>query len=252
MGSYSVVPCAEEHGTAKENFSVIDSPTASVTLRCAWVDRHALVADLLNNQRQWPGFFGYAVVPTAANAVITPFPAKNTTSGQTIDYDDALVAVNYNTETTDLFSEELEPNVEFSPLDYKQFRWGNANGVPLLEGEAPGRQVRGMNLVRTLFQQSSVPSEIFDLVGYVNNAAIADPYWGNTWGAETLLYTPPHLSRTVQSNGNNAWTIILRFSYKPMGWNQFWRAGTQAYSRIFIAGGAQYFNYPLGDFSVFF
>lgn len=252
MGIYSaVVTCAEEHDTAQEGYDVDGGPTASVTLRCAWADRWDLVADIVGGSLPWPHFTG-TYPPLARSAGVKPVPTHYTAVDQSIVYPEALVTVNYSTKNVDLVSESLDPTVEFLTLDFKRFRWASASGDPLIEAEAPGRLMRGLTLTRKYSRIAGpLPATILTECGKVNTAAYASSLLGLTFAAETLLYTPPHLDRTIKSDGDEGWNITFKFMYLPQTWNKFWRAKTQAYESIYIAGGALYRNYPLGDFSAF-
>ncbi len=250
MGIYSpVITCFEEFGTQKENLNVATSPEASVTLRCAWADRHALVQDLLANQRPWPN--GTAVnPPLAQRAAIKTFDTAYTVVGQSIIYNTAIVEVNYGYEARDLFSESLEPTADFVTLDHRFFRWIAADGEPLKQGEAPGKLRRGLNFVRTLFNVSPpLSTQLLTAVGGVNNAPYASTSLGLTFPTETLLYTPPNITLTVDTLGSDGYTIAMKFMYRPEEWNKFWHAKTQDYEEIFLVGGVKYESYPLVDMS---
>ena len=248
MSLYSSITCYEEHGTATETRTLEDW-TASVVVRCDWANRHSLVADVLGNRREWPHA---ANGPVAQTATINPAPTRYGVTGQCINYIDALVTINYGTEKKDLISESLEPTAEFITLDYKRFRWGAANGTPLIEGEAPGKLVRGLSLVRTMYEvPAPLPISLIELPGSVNDANYTSTLLGLTFPTETLLYQPPNLSRTITTAGTDGFTLTLKFMYKKEGWNKFWRHETQQYERIFMVDGGQYDNYPLDDFSDF-
>lgn len=249
-GVYSTVQCAEELGSVSESDDLEGGIKATATVRVAWADRRALVQDVLLNHRPWPhqSVSGLRAFSCATQQVETEY----VTDGQTCVVIDALVTINYSTQIKDLISEELEPTVEFQTLDHRRFRWGAANGPCLIEAEAPGRQLRGLNLSRTIYEVNPpLPTTLLTEFGKVNNAVYASALLGLTFGVETLLYHPPQLSRVYKSDGSRAFTVSLKFGYKPNTWNKFWRAETQLYSRIFDVGGAQYYNFPLGNFAAF-
>lgn len=249
MAVYSAVDCAEEHNTVSEDFDIETGMSAQVTLRCAWNDRHALAADILGNSRIYPGT-GFASPPQAATASIVPGGECAVTVGQGLVYDHALVTVGYSTKIKDLISESLEPNIEFITQDFERFRWGAADGDPLLKGEAPGKQYRSMNLVRTLYNLSAMPAAVLTAIGEVNEDEYTSAILGFTFDPETLLYQPPQLSRVIRTNGSDGWTLTMKFSYKPQGWNKYWRAKTQDWDSIFLVDPpGEYKNYPLGDFA---
>lgn len=250
---YSSVACSEEFDTYSEDFSVDGEPiSARVTLRCAYSDRYALVDDLLSNARTPPQMSGFANPPQARRAGVKPFPGDEeavpiTTDGQGIVYSEALVSVEYSTLIMDLVSESIEPTAEFLTQDHRRFRWGAANGDPLLEAEAPGRLYQSMNIVRTLYYVASVPPEVLTLVGKVNNAQWVSGLLGLTFATETMLYQPPNVSRKIATNGSDGFTITSKFSYKTPGWNWYWRAKTQSWAQIYIVGGAVYKQYIPAD-----
>jgi hypothetical protein len=249
MVLFSTVPCSEEHAGLAEQLSLAKWD-ATVTLRCDYADRYNLVADIIGNQRAYPYVTNG---PRAATASIVPFPSAPLAEvGQGMLYKDALVTIGYSMESKNLVSESLEPSTEFLKLDHKGFRWGAADGEPLLEAEAPGKLVRGLNLVRTLyFVPAPLPIALLTSVGHTNETAYTSALLGLTFEPETLLYGSPVVARTITTANVEASTITLKFMFKPDGWNKFWRQKTQEYSTIFVANGDEYKNYPLGNFSDF-
>lgn len=247
MGTFSSVDCYEEHGSAAENAGLKDGVSASVVLRCAYSDRLSLMDDILGTPRAWPRS-GYTLPPHAVSCACKPDLTKYTVSSQEIIYEDALVTVNYSTEISDLVSESLEPNNEFITLDYRRFCWGAPNGPNLIEGEAPGKLLRGLNIVRTIYKMATVPAVVLAVSG-VNDVPYVSSLLGLTFPAETLLYEPGNLSRTFTTLGTEGFTTTLKFSYRQYGWNKFWRADTQTWSRIYLRGGAAYNSFPLVDYS---
>ena len=252
MATYSSVACDEEFGSRSESFDLESGIEASVTLRCAWANRHALVADVLSGTKQWP-HGSWTQPPVGVSASIKPEKDKGTASGQSIDSSTALVTVKYSTKIKDLINETLEPNAEFLLQDYKRFRWGSATGDPLLEGEAPGKLFRGLNIVRTIYYWAPpLPISLLEVIGHVNYSSYTSAQLGLTFPPETLLYQPPQLERVVKSDGSVAITATLKFSYKPDTWNKYWRGKSQQYEEIFDVNGATAFkSYQPGDFSAF-
>lgn len=253
----SVATVAEEHGSASENWER-EKVTCAVTLRCAWTNRHAVVWDLLGNRRQWP----YNSVPARAVSVgVKPDAASYVASSQGMNYEDALLAVNYSTDQeADLISESLEPTAEFMQLDYKQFRWGSEQGDPLAEGEAPGRLVRGLALQRTLYKvQPPLPIALLDSIGCCNDAYFYSSLLGLGFTTGTLLYQPPVLSRTITYANGSTFSkgvdISMKFHYKPETWNTYWRSKSQSYEKMMVLtagdGWAEYKGYEEADLSSF-
>jgi len=241
----------EESGQISENFSP-DGITCSVVLACAWSIRHDVVTDIVGGKEYWP-HGSFVKRPFAVSAAIVPRPAKGTTTGQSIDYPQALITVNYERKKLDpeqLASESLEPTAEFITQDHKRYVWGSSTGNPLTEAEAPGRIVRGLNLVRTIYKLPSVPVSLLSLPGTCNDTSYVSSLLGLTFPAETLLFSPPTLDRTIETDGSEGFNLSLKFSYKPEGWNKFWRAESESYEEIYdTQSEAVYKNYPLADFS---
>lgn len=260
MPDYSpTVSCAEEFGSVAENF---DDPagfmSATVILRCAWADRHALVADLLGNRRQWPhGAPGSGVVPVATTTGTRPFLGGDQStlaaSGQAMVYDHALVTVNYSTRVSEVLSESIEPTAEFVTLDYRLFRWGSGNGDWLREEEAPGKLVRGINFVRSYLDltqvQATARASIAD-IGKTHNASFSSTLLGLTFNAETLLFAPPVMNRKVNSAGVEKYDVTQKWTYNPNEWNRYYRARANSYQKIYPFGSSTPHNsYPVEDLS---
>lgn len=240
----------EVHGTHKEDFN--DSEfTASVSLRCPWSQRHQIMDDILIAGRQWPYSSRYCVAKTGS---IVPEKSEADQDGQGFIYKFAILTINYSSKrdnNENSVSESIEPTCEFLTLDYRRFRWGSANGDPLIEAEAPGKQIKGLNLIRKYQRVPNVPSGILAAMGAVNSAPYSSQLLGMTFPAESLLFQPPSLDRVITYIGNKGWNVQLKFSCKPDGWNKYWRAKSQAYEYIYLAGGGIYRSYPMANFSGF-
>lgn len=247
MATYSpVVTCDEELSSYSEDWTT-QGLVAVVSLRCLWGVRHDLVDDLLSNARVWP-HGGLVNPPTANKAVINPFPTGKTSTGQSINYDHAVITVTYNHESRDLESDSLEPTAEFITQDHRRFRWGASNGDPLAQAEAPGKLRRGLNLVRTQFQVTPpLSAQLLTAVGGVNNAPYTSTPLGMTFAIGTLLFTPPNLSITIKTDGSDGFTVAMKFMYRPETWNKYWRSKTEAYEAIFDVNGGVHNSYPLVD-----
>lgn len=250
MPDYSIIACNEIADSQQEGVSLKGGQTATVKLICTWENRHLLQADLVGNQRPWP-HGGFTVPPICVSTTCVGLPGTAFyQDGQAGYYAEAEVTANYSTDIVDLISETLEPNTEFLTLDYKRFRWGAANGLPLLEGEAPGILYKNMNIVRTVYNVPELPAAILTCMGCCNVASYSSAMLGLTFPAETLLFNPPSPTRTITNMSSGNWTLGLKFSYKPNGWNKFWNAKTQTWLRFYeVTSGLVYNNYPLADFS---
>ena len=246
---WSSVDCFEVYGGKAEDFNIQTGLNHRVRLQCAWTDRYALIQDLLVTPRPWPHATG--LVPYAISASAQPLPNEaGTTDNQLMNFTQAIVDVNYSTAIIDVASESIEPNMEAVPLDHTYFNWGGIGGPKLLEGEAPPLILRSLNLVRTRYRLSVVSNDVIALVGYVNEAAYTSSLLGLTFPIDTLLYLPSPIIRSFTTLSSSGFTVTERFSYKPQGWNKYWRAKTQAWDSIYLSGqSTPALSYPRGDFA---
>jgi hypothetical protein len=235
---YSDVPCAEEQGTASEQY---DEETgllsAEVTLRCAYADRHALAADVCGNRKPWPKG-GFGLTPRATRAAIRMDMSAGGVEGQILLSADALVTVYYSTKNEDIITESLEPTNEFVGLDFRLFRWAAGNGDHLTEEEAPGRLIRYVNFVRTeLYVQPPLNPALLSLMGTCNDAPITSTMlFGLSFARETLLFAPPTINRKISALGAQQYDVVKKWSYNPVGWNKYFRQKTGQYAKIYVAG----------------
>lgn len=227
-----------------------DGFDATRTLVVAWADRHALVAAL--------EFSVYPYLPLigafARRVSVVPMPAKQTAVGELVEYENAVVTVQYSIsssdpQTQDLVTESVEPNAEFRTLDFVDFRWGAIDGDVLKEDEAPGQLLPGHDYVIKFHRLNAVPAAVITLEGYVNASPFSTYTLGRTYPAETLLFGGGTPSRKITTAGAEEFTLTERFHYKSTGWNKFFRQSTQTYVPIFHKTGGEYKNHPLGNFS---
>jgi hypothetical protein len=266
--AYSTVDCTELFGSRNESYSIPTVGQSTVTLQCAWNDAINLVGDILDNRRSDPlhvGMFANAATIKAA-------PTGYSQDGQVLIPALANVQVTYGTLTleeresvnagedpnAEVISETIEPTIEFITLDYKNYAWVDGTGVVipddmLKQDEAPGRLMPGAKIARSWKRVQSLPVGICNLMGKVNEDPYTSLFLGLTFAAETLLYMPPVLTRTITRTEILAWNVSMSFGYKPQTWNKYWREKTQAYSSIYVKGSTtsytEYKNYPTADLS---
>ena len=251
--TWSSVSAWEEMGTREVGYTDENGWTAGVTLNCAGSDVIGLIADLVGNRHAFPPMSAFTNPPVAIGASAVPLATQAAvlTGAYVYDYPYAKVKVTYGIDKgSDFITESFEPNVEFNILDYRRFNWTNNNGDALLEAEAPGKQVYGMNLVRTIYKIDSIPSLVIDGVGHVNVAAFTSAILGLTFPIETLLLLPGSATRTIKTTGDYTQNLTMKFAYKKDGWNKYWRSKTSSYESIYEkASGSIYKSYPTIDMS---
>lgn len=257
MGLFSTVLCAQE-GPERESFDhVTGTITASVTVRCFFVDRIALVLDVLENQRQWP-LISSIYSPVAQSCTIVPgggrmYPILQ--AGPTIH---SLVTINYGVPRTgstanyDIVEESIEPMSEFTRLDHRDFAWGARDGTVLTPEEAPGKLDVKVRLARTIYKLGAIPGLAFTALGKCHNVAYTSTGLGYTFPTETLMYGEPRFGRTISTAGPGAWNYSQQWYYKPEGWNKYYRAETDSYEYIFrkdLDPPVRHNNYPPANLS---
>ncbi len=248
---------------------------AQRNLQCNWADRYYLAQQLLGHSTWAGGSTIHYMLPQAfpdsyglyCNKVrIQPFGAP-IDSGDTkiMAYTKSRLVVSYKPvplpesggapQAQILVSESIDPVAEFLTMPNRKLYWDNAQAVELSADEAPGIIIHMVDWVYTIHQLPYIPSEVFTKIGYCNSASVVSKGLGKTFEAETLLYNPPSASREIDSFGFYAWSLTMRFTYRPQGWNKFPKAGEHSldFRVIYNSGGDPLKIYPttnLGDLIV--
>jgi hypothetical protein len=236
------VPFSEIPGSPAEEW-YYGGFRATVKLMCAWEHRNTLALEVLGNGGEY-----YPRLPMtmarARGVSIAPFDARITedpVSRYVAPYasfatcEAAVVTIQYDSTGPDgdeLITEALEPTAEFQSLGAEGFKWGSSTGDALTDAEAPGHLVRGLDYKVTLHKVMFIPSAVLDLVGCVNDSPVAARFLGLTFPPETLLYNPPTTQRRITVETVEAWTLNYRFTFRPTGWNKFYRKKTGKWERI--------------------
>lgn len=255
------VPFQEMNGSPIVNWT---PPNLSATrkLLVAWGDGNIAVNQALGITTSVPDVFAGKNLPstmTCQGGIITPFGKQDRDlglPGSLARYGRAVVTLTYKVPgstpgTTppgvNVNSDGLEPFAEMLTQDPSDFRWGSPTGDSVKPQEAPAMMLRGLDYVVRRLEYPFIPIAILDLVGKVNDALITAPALNLSFAAETLLYNPPTIS---QGQLATTWDMTLRFTYRPTGWNSFWRAKTGVFEGMFSSSrSAQHITYPLGDFT---
>ena len=222
-------------------------------LQCAWGSARTLVQELMGYAANpdptaglvsllltEPHRFPWEPAMLARAAEITPFGrgTLDPTKSNAMTYPHARVRVTYATseygDANDLPTgeESLTPSVRFLTVGGSDLFWdrSGADGVDLAD-DLPGLAIRSLDYAVTIPEMPTLPSAVLDLVGTVNAAAWSSTRLGLTFAAETLMYQPPSLKRTVTAFGVGAWKAEFRFAYNPFGWNTFYRSSeTETYA----------------------
>jgi hypothetical protein len=248
----------EMHGTAQESWAN-DKLTASVQLRCAWAQRYDVLGNILTFGRQWPYHPDGSPV-RAISGTIQPAPADSAldaAGGHGLSYAEALLNVNFESADSEenngdvvVYSASIEPTAEYLTLPHKGLYWDAAQEEPLKPEEAPGMLQTGFDYKLTYYNLSSIPAAFLTLTGKCNVAAVPTSFFGDL-AAETLLYNPPTINRSVSfgTGSGNKWTLSTRLTYKPNEWNKFWRVETRAWSYQYCEDGSVHRAIPTASFA---
>ena len=149
-------------------------------------------------------------------------------------------------------TESLEPAAEFVTVSRDDLFWTAGDVSERLEiDEAPGVLIRMADwVVKFTNVASPLAAAITFLTGTVNNSPLSSALHGWSFPVETLLYNPPTIDSTLFSDGSVLNDVTVRFTFRPSGWNVFFRSGLTFAIPIFTFAGPQYKPYPLGDFSL--
>jgi hypothetical protein len=263
MGESISIAFTEEDASPNEEMGH-DGKECSTVLRCAWDDRWDLIDQLL-----LPTGFPYPHVaepgvgeddnrPRALSASAKRAPGKNLGTGSWNSYAQALITVKYGVQdltafdegTQDIFAESIEPSAEFQNLPHKLFEWhieqqgADPIIIPIKAAEAPGFQVRGFDYLLTRYRLTTLPTGLLTLIGTTNKTAMTASTLGLTFAAETLLFNPPTISRTMSTSGTTGWTVNYRFSYRANTWNKYWNGEYMEWATMYLQeSGVEYKSY---------
>ena len=263
MATVTAIPTLTEDLPAHEE--LVGSPVESFTstgfrgtrrLKCAWSDRLALAAKLLGGSFGQTGSPGseqvlYALphaYPSNAAAFardvgLAPFgdSPRVTASAETdrvAKYEYAELTVQYGTPegdgqqqpkdgTTLLYEERLEPSSEYVTVANNLLSW-SSSGAPIDPLETPGIAVPILDYTINVEAIPSFHPNAVLQVGVCNAQPVLAKSLGVTMAAETLLYHGFFPTRVTTSSGSLGWSGAFRLTYKPSGWNKFWRSGYAA------------------------
>lgn len=246
-------------------------------LRCAWGDRITLARDLVGSITS-VGDLQYVVKQPAPHPAIPGIVAiKVDIEGSgipdggvyadtsVIEHTDAVLSVQYGASkvTTGggddpsvvLGDERISGEANFLQLPGEKVFWDASQEDPLDNVDAPTILQVVDNWDVTLEALPQVPAGIWNLRGYVNSDSVVSARWGKTFEPETLLLADAMLSSKIVSDGSRSYDVQIRMSYRPTGWNKFFRRGGDpsnpgtSYKPIYDGSGAVIKPYPVGSFS---
>lgn len=249
--------------------------TATRFLKCAWADRLTL-ADQLQTAYQvaqsgrvyrigdlYPHKSGVYV-----RSVSSIRPAGKSSTGanaKTAAWSDAMLTVEYeerqfnpnaSADSSDsssdpafvIATETFETSAEFLTLPNQTLYWDNAQAEPLKDLEVPTRIIGMGDWAYEFDAESELDQDLADNTGYCNSGALTAPTLGLNFAAETLLYRGLRVRREIVLGSNTVRRVSLRFTYRPSGWNKFFRSGEQTAQVVYDSSGTEFKPVPTANF----
>lgn len=261
--------CSRVPGYPQEDISR-PSITVMDKLQCVWEERiklaKILVGLVVGDTGYPPHKYDSGLEPLVGIYVksvkIEPVIGLEPSSEPLGKYTKAQLTVTYGSLEYDLPEEEevtyinesVEPAAEFLTLSTKGLYWGTGEDKKeLIASEAPAIIVRMVDWVYTLYRIKTIPNWIWTYPGCVNDGNIISRRLNRIFAAGTLLCGNPALSKEVTSEGTRSWTITVRFTYRPEGWNKFPRVsegGALSFETIYNSVGTPKVFYLPADFGV--
>lgn len=246
-------------------FSGSDGEQATRRLRCSWSDRFTLYSQLLGgvvgNQIYLPHPLPGRSSLNAREATIEPWGDMLATlqDEREAEYDSAVLTVTYRADQDDQpddpvnqLSETLDGWSEFVSITGPdgQLYWDDQHTQSVGPDATAGKLVLGAEYVVTNFHVKAIKREVATFTGKTNVSAVRANLLGITFDAETLLYQPPSLTRTTDSDGVKDWKVTKKFSYREAGWNKLWRPDTGTFEPVYTVGSTTPVKlYETADFS---
>lgn len=234
-------PFEELEGSPQEEY-LEDDFRATMDVICAWETRRRLCHYFMVQFPYYERMWANGVFVRIRSIGVQPYTSETTEQKGLPShafYEKAKLTLQYTwkgpdndnqqnpdqneNDNTNLWEESIEPQCEFLTLPYDQFSWDADKKEPLREEEAPGILLKTLDYRVTFYNVTSPPSGILSAVGCVNSNTISARRLGLSFAPETLLYQPPVMSQTVSTAGSQGWKIDYRFTYKPWGWNKFFK-----------------------------
>lgn len=278
----TVLPCIitvtyEEIGepqSPSENYGEEGGFHAMRYLKCAWGDRHTLARELkgtidvqddqliITLPHAHPAF----EIAFVRNVGISGFGKPGADSATVLNFEHAIVAAQYKTgrwldipgdgegEENVLVEETLDAGGEYLTRSNRKLYWDAEKASQVSEDEAPQIFVQLATWRYTIMQIPCFPTGFFDLIGKVNQAAVKSQTLGITFAAETLLMEPAQPSRLITNSGAQAWKLPIALTYRPKGWNKFYKAGEIEPQSLFNDQGKEMVgvlgHFGIGDFTI--
>lgn len=256
-----------------------DGFRATRILRCAWEDRHSLVAQLRRAYVVTAGTRSFRIgdkYPYRSGAFVSAVTGiegvgkPSAGSGNTVSYPQADLTVEYTERNFDpdgggggsdgsdgsgstapvvVAEEEIDAAGEFLTLPTKKLAWDILAFDPIENAEAPGLLVPILSWSYSFSEDDSIPTSVKDAVGMVNSSSMTSPSLGLSFGAEEVLFHKLRVTRRVFADGSVQSDVTLLFLIRNHSWNKFFKSGTQEPQPIYDESGAEFKPYQTANLS---
>jgi len=222
---------------------------ATRLLKCAWVDRAALIADLMTQAGgSYPHDDG---TPYAYVRKITPRGRGQTSSGGTnlIAYSESVLEVYYDSAGPQWVNGSYITEAMVAEQFHIHPPGGNLSwtgSVKLTDGEkSTSTPLYGWSYTYTLGRMLAMPSVPAAHVGSCNATVQTCGSFNLSMAAQTVLYGPPSVSKHSEMGEGTRYTASCSRPINPYGWNKFFRAETNAWESLYLPNGNVFIRYPL-------
>lgn len=207
-----------------------------------WANIDALIAECTPAVPSLPGLYPGSTVLYVESLDIKPIAEERSpTCGNVVSYSKADVTIKYgklpyNPET--LITRKWNFSGEFMTLPASSVKWENGDAVENEEISA-AKNIRMIEHALTRQRAVSIPwTAMRECIGKVNSALLDDDIFDNV-AAESLLYLGSAIDWTLDTAGNEQWTLEHRFQERLIehngvsyGWCHFWRPDKKAWERL--------------------
>lgn len=254
MTDYNAIPRHPAHfqNVVEETWHGLGQFTATRWVRCAYADRHDVVAELgASGGELWP--YGTTVSARLVGARAWGC-GRGTVDGDGLSqYDSALIQLFYSTlgpyvVTPFILMEELTPWRDGMMIDAPAMglTWDGGDQIQ----ETLPTEVVGCIYELTLIRLSAPPATVATYLNYCNSAGVTMYTCAITFAAQTLLHTGPFVKRVVELGILPKWNVLYRWVYHPGTWNKKWRADTATWTTVKTSGGTPIVFHPTVNFSL--
>lgn len=268
--AWSNLGLQEVHGTRKEENNSSSNPRYTTILECPWANRHTARSVLLGGPTLWPETTNFnnmvCVDATIGDDSGRSYPDEDE---QVNVYEKAFISVTYMARpgyyVKDWYNnpayhyDEIKPEIESYPIDYRNLVWGDGTGTPpanpLDNPVAASDQIPSLfTPAETLIHHIEGWCRQLDLgyyIGFTNPTNYLSKNLGRYYNVGTLLLvniesTPGYSFRSyrlpgqwnaspndIEPSGRSTEQLKLYFKYHPNGWETFRRTDPTSNTTIY-------------------